>query len=163
MCSHKFLKDKEMEGKRIGWKNENEKITAQVGIEPTTFCIPGSYVTICATGMTNFLQTLTDTNRSQFCYSPNPPVCHLAKQTMLFYQLKRTPDDFIYLISESNCSRFHILMLEAESVPVLWRHHTSTRESRATRRSPRVFLSARPTTKSTADQHCTPTSARRQL
>ena len=48
------------------------------------------------------------------------------------------------------CSRFHLLTLEAESVPLL-RRHTGTRESRATRRSPRVFLSAPPTSKSTAD------------
>ena len=68
-----FLKDKEREGKRIRRRNENEKITAQIGIEPTTFCIPGSYPTICATGMTNFLQTLTDTNRSQFFYFPKSP------------------------------------------------------------------------------------------
>ena len=40
-------------------------------------------------------------------------------------------------------------MLEAESVPR--RHHTGTRESRATRRSPRAFLSAPSTTTSTAD------------
>ena len=51
----------------------------------------------------------------------------------------------------AECSGFHINMLETESVPLLRRHHTLTRESRANRRSPRAFLSAPPTTKAKAD------------
>ena len=51
----------------------------------------------------------------------------------------------------AECSGFYIHMLEAESVPLLRRHHTLARESRANRRSPGAFLYAPPTTKAKAD------------
>ena len=50
----------------------------------------------------------------------------------------------------AECWEFSIKCTRRRERPPLWQHQTRTRESRASRRSPRVFLSAPPTTKAKA-------------